>query len=908
MAQIRPFYTPVPVQDATDSGRLILRDGSTASIRIAAANDADSLIGFFQTLPDEARHRRFFSLSIPSAEQIRKLCLSSDAGSSLTLIVTRRLKAELSIIAVASYHKVADGTAEIAFAVQDPFRGKGLGTLLLERLALIAARHGFARFRAVTQADNPAMLDVFRESGFPIRETLEGGYVEVDLSLGQSADSVARSEMRDRIATVASLRPLFRPQAVAVIGASRDPHAVGHRVFEALIRDGFRGPVYPVNPQATDILGRKAFRSIREIPRPVELAVIVVPRAGVSQVIDDCSAVGIKAVIVISAGFAETGPEGQLLQKRLVDQVRGHGMRLLGPNCLGLLNTDPDVRLNASFSPAFPPAGGVAMSSQSGALGVAVLAAARRLQLGLSSFVSVGNKADVSANDLLQYWEEDPRTKVILLYVESFGNPRRFSRIARRVTRRKPIVAVKAGRSRAGSRAASSHTAALAATDFTVDALFQQTGVIRADSLEEMLDIAGALSGQALPPGRRTAILTNAGGPGILCADACEAAGLIVPEFSPELRGRLSSFLPAAASTSNPVDMIASAGASHYAQAIEMLLNSTEVDALIVIYVTAGLAETPQINAAILDGLACARTGAAKMKPVLACVTTEDGERSLLRANSETIPSYAYPENPARVLGKIAGYAAWRSGPAGNLVDFDDLDLLAAHRICKETLAARGPDWLKATEVRQLLRAIRLPLPQGDVARTADEAVRVARAIGYPVAMKLASRQIVHKTEAGGVFLNLADEAAVRRAFDGICQRLNRDDRLNAMDGVSVQEMILGGLEVMIGAVEDPLFGPVLAFGLGGIHVEILGDVVFRVGPLTDQDAHDMIHKIKGYRLLQGYRGDPPADTAALEEILLRLSRLAEEVHEIAEIEFNPVIALTPGNGCRILDCRVRLA
>jgi len=460
--------------------------------------------------------------------------------------------------------------------------------LLLERLALLAVRHGFTRFWAVTHADNQPMRHVFRDSGFDVREQLDQSEIEIDLSVVPTEASVTRLQMRDRIATVASLRPFFRPPAVAVVGASRDPASIGYRVLEALVSNGFQGPVYPVNPNASVIQGIRTYPSMRAVPETTELAVLVVPRRAVLSVVDDCAARGVRALVVISAGFAELDAEGRQLQQRLLEKVRGYGMRMVGPNCLGLMNTDPAVRLNASFSPIFPPAGRVAMSSQSGALGLAILSAARRLSLGLSSFVSVGNKADVSGNDLLQYWEEDPATEVILLYLESFGNPRRFARIARRVSRWKPIVAIKSGRTRAGGRAAASHTAALASSDVAVEALFRQTGVIRADTLEEMLDLAALLGSQPLPRGRRVGIITNAGGPGILCADRCEAGGLSVPELSASVQAQLAGALSAGASRGNPIDLIASATAEQYRHAIEILLRSGEVDALVVIYIPRG--------------------------------------------------------------------------------------------------------------------------------------------------------------------------------------------------------------------------------------------------------------------------------------------------------------------------------
>jgi acetyl coenzyme A synthetase (ADP forming)-like protein len=908
MTPVRPRYLPPPYQDAAESGRLILRDGTTAQIRPSRPEDGDALRAFFERLSPESRHRRFFSASPPRPELLASLCDNSDPRAALTLLVTRAQEGESRIVATGSYLAKDKTTAEVAFAVDDILHGKGLGTLLLERLALLAVRNGFTRFWAVTHADNQAMRNVFRESGFTVEERLEGGELEVDLAVVPSETSVARLEMRDRVATAASLRPFFQPKSVAVVGASRDPSSIGYRILEALVLNRFQGPVYPINPKATVVGCFRAYASVRALPEPVDLAVVAVPRDAVMGVVDDCAARGVRALVIITAGFAEVDAEGREMQKSLVEKVRGHGMRLIGPNCMGLLNTDPAVRLNASFSPVFPPPGRVAMSSQSGALGLAILAAAQRFGLGLSTFVSVGNKADVSGNDLLQYWEEDPGTEVILLYLESFGNPRRFARIARRVSQRKPIVAIKSGRTKAGGRAAGSHTAALAASEVAVDALFHLTGVIRAETLEEMFDLAAALGSQPLPRGRKVAIVTNAGGPAILCADVCEAGGLVIPELSELTRSRLAALLPAAASLANPVDMIASATPQHYAHVIETVLACGEVDALIVIYIPVGLSETKAVVAAMHSGVARARAAGADDKTVLACLMAEQNARAQLDLSEEKIPAYAFPEAAARVLGKIAAYADWRTQPEGLVPDFDDLDLPSARAVCRQALAQHGAGWLSAEETRAVLTAVRLPLPPGGVAATAEEAVELARRIGFPVAVKLASRQVVHKTEAGGVCLNLADASAVSHAFEDIRDRLARTDQLGAMEGVVVQPMIAGGVEVMIGVTQDPLFGPLLAFGLGGVHVEILADVCFRITPLTDRDAAEMVRAIRGYRLLQGYRGHPPADVEAIQDVLLRLSRLVEEIPEIGEVDLNPIFALPPGEGCRIADARIKVS
>ncbi len=907
VAKVRPLYLSPPYQDSAESGRIILRDGTTAIIRIAQAEDREALKAFFSRLSPESKRRRFFSFADPGMKLIDSLCDSSDPRSKFTLIVIRIVTGIPTIIATGSYVVHDEKTAEVALTVDDAFQGKGLGTLLLERLALLAVRNGIVRFWAITSIENKQMIEVFRNSGFQLHEKQDGGYVEVALSVEPTEASVALSEMRDRVVTTASLRPFFEPQSVAVVGASRDPSSIGYRILEALIMNRFQGPVYPVNPNASVVGAIRAYPSVRDLPERVDLAIVVVPRDAVLGVVDDCAERGVRALVVITAGFAEVNAEGRELQQKLADKVRGHGMRMVGPNCFGLLNTHPDVRLNATFSPVFPPPGRVAMSSQSGALGLAILDLARQRQLGLSTFVSVGNKADVSGNDLLQYWEEDQNTNVILLYLESFGNPRRFARIARRVSRSKPIVAMKAGRTLAGRRAAGSHTAAMAANETAVEALFRQTGVIRAESLNEMFELAAMLGNQPLPRGRRVAIVTNAGGPGILCADTCEAGGLLVPELSNETKAHLGEFLPANASVTNPVDMIASATPDHFHRAIEVVLAAAEVESLIVIYISLGLASPEAVERGIREGIAAGRSAGGSGKPVLVCSMGGGSARGPLLLGEERIPTYSFPEDAGRVLGKVASYADWRSQPPGVIPDFDDIHPHIAREICRTALEERGSGWLSAEETRRVLTALRVPLPPGGVAKSAEEAVQLARKIGFPVAIKLASHRIVHKTEMGAVRLNQTDDAAVRDSFEQIRSRLSQEGLLDAMEGVLVQPMISGGVEVMVGVTEDPLFGPLIAFGLGGIHVEILGDVRFRVTPLTDRDAFEMVREIRGYPLLEGYRGHTAADIAAIQDVLLRISRLVEEVPEISELDLNPIFALPPGKGCLIVDARIRV-
>jgi acyl-CoA synthetase (NDP forming)/GNAT superfamily N-acetyltransferase len=904
----RRVFVPPPAQDAMESGRVILRDGSTADIHVTRPEDCDAVAALFHRLTPESHRLRFFALGDPPHSLVERLCDSSDPREVFALVVTRMVGAERQVIATGSYVAIDATTAEVAFAVDDAFQHNSLGTQLLERLAWVAIRHGFRRFKAIVLPENTAMRDVFRDSGLEVASTWHAGELDIDLSLVPNQTSVRLAEERDRLNTEASLRPFFEPESVALIGASRDPDSIGHRLLESFLSAGFTGRLYVVHPSAESIANRSTVRSVMAITEPVDLAIIAVPRGRLLAVVDECGVAGVRALVVVTAGLAETGPEGRAVQDALVAKVRNYGMRLIGPNCMGLLNTDPTVRLNASFSPVFPPPGPAAFSSQSGAVGIAMLKLAAERGLGISTFVSTGNKADVSGNDLLQYWEGDPATRVILLYLESFGNPRRFARIARRVSRSKPIIAVKAGRTQAGRRASASHTAALAASDAATDALFGQTGVIRAETLGEMFDLASFLGTQPLPGGRRVGIITNAGGPGILCADACEAAGLVVAPLRETVRQSLASFLSSMASTANPVDMVASAGGEEFARAIAVLLADDDIDSLIVIHTPVGLTDAAQIADAVRAGIAAAHAQGARQKPVIACMLAEDRPSMAITNGALSIPVVAFPESAARVLGRVAEYVEWCGRPLGLLPDFEDIDPVCARDVCRQAVQAQGGGWLSASDTYRVLSAFGLPLATGALARSADEAAHAARRLGFPVALKLASRQIVHKTEHGGVHLNLTTEAAVREAFGAIEASVRAAGPSDAMDGVVVQRMYGGGVEVMIGVAEDPLFGPLAAFGLGGVHVELLRDVRFSITPLSDRDAADMVRGIRGFPLLAGYRGAPAVDIGALETVLLRVSRLVEEVPEIVELDLNPIIALPGSQGCHIVDARIRVA
>jgi acetate---CoA ligase (ADP-forming) len=710
-----------------------------------------------------------------------------------------------------------------------------------------------------------------------------------------------------------TLEPLLRPRSIAVVGASRRRDSIGGAILHNLLEREFQGPVYPVHREATFVQSVPAYPTVDAIPGPVDLAVVVVPAAHVQEVVEACGAKGVRALIVISAGFKEVGPEGAGREAALRATVRRYGMRLVGPNCLGVLNTDPAVRMNATFAPVQPPVGRVAFSSQSGALGLAILDYARELNLGISQFVSVGNKADVSGNDLIEFWEQDDGTDVILLYLESFGNPSKFIQLARRVSRVKPIVAVKSGRTVSGARAATSHTGALAGSDAAVDALFHQSGVIRTDTIEELFDTALLLAYQPVPSGKRVGILTNAGGPGIMAADACESAGLSLPALAPKTVKALRAFLPAEASVRNPVDMIASASAESYRKALALLVADENVDAVIVIFVPPLVTGAPDVAKAILAG------GKGSKKPILSCFLGSHGVPESLRSlNEGHIPSYAFPEAAARTLARVAKYGRWRSADPGSVPKLRNVNSALAREILKsaaEKLPAlaegaendAGLGWLPPELIVPLLGAYGIGTPGLKTAANRGEAAAAAKQIGFPVAIKVKSPDVVHKTDVGGVKLNLRTEEEAARAFDEIRISLRKALPDARFDGVTVEPMVMGGIETIVGMNRDPLFGPVVLFGLGGVAVELLRDVSVRVAPLTDRDAAEMLGEFRGAPLLDGYRGAPPVNKGSLLDLLHRVSRLAVENPEVMELDLNPVVAFPGEKPALVLDARVRI-
>ena len=863
---------------------VVLRTGRTLRLRPVRPEDREHLIRFYTRLSPDSLHSRFFDARSPEAA-VEASPANVDYRREFGII------GEMSgeIVAVAHYFASASRSdvAEVAFAIRDDMQRCGIGTRLLEKLADIARMNDITRFEAETLAENRAMLDVFLHSGFEVVSRSDEGIVRVTFPIAATAKSEARSAERSQKAAYASVRPIFEPRSIAVIGASRRPGQLGNEIVRNLRQNGFRGSLYAVNPKAVEIEGVNAVSSLDDIPGAVDLAVIAVPAAVVPNVIDDCIAKGVSAAVVITAGFGETGAEGRAAEQKLVEKVRAAGMRMVGPNCMGVINTDPSVKMQSTFASIFPPAGTIAMSSQSGALGLAILDYARALNIGFSTFISVGNKADVSGNDLIQYWAEDLRTRVILLYLESFGNPRKFAQIARRVGKTKPIVVVKAGRSASGARAASSHTGALATDDAVVADMLRQAGVIRTDTLEEMFDVATLLAHQSLPRGRRVAIVTNAGGPGILAADACEANGLQLAQLSDATTNKLREFLPAAASVGNPIDMIASATPEHYARTLRAVLVDPAVDSVLAIYIPVLPTDAPDIAAVIRE--------AAQFTQGKTLVATFMGTQGV-PAPLAPVPSFPFPERAVTALARAAKYAEWRAKPIGRMPEFN-LNADGLRSIIDRKLA-EGGGWLDPIDTRDLLSAAGIPVAALEVAEDCEDAADAALRVDFPVAVKAIGP--LHKSDVGAVKLNLNTVAAVRDAYEDMQQRLGM-----SMKGVVVQKMVPRGVELMLGASADDSFGHLIAVGAGGTLVELLADVAFRIHPLTDSDAEEMLQQVRISKLLAGVRGAAAADSNAVRAAIARVSALVGICPEIRELDINPLIALP--DGVIAVDARVRV-
>ncbi|KPK23671.1 MAG: hypothetical protein AMJ70_02895 [Dehalococcoidia bacterium SG8_51_3] len=886
---------------------VLLKDGSRILLRPIRQDDVERWLSFFQRQSEQTKYLRFQrDPGEMGPEDALRFC-TVDYKNTFALVGEVQREKRKEIIAIGRYYRLPNKrSARVAFAIEDAYHGKGIGTRLIEWLANAARDNGITAFEGDVLAENERMMAVLRDYGFHIDSELKGGVYHVTITIARSRRVERKEAERERLSTIASIRNVLSPRSVAVIGASRQPGSIGQLVFQNIMEGGFSGVVYPVNPKADAIMAVKAYPSILDVPGEVDLAIIIVPTQFVARVADECGRKGVRAIIVITDGFRERGREGAAREEELRGIALGHGMRLVGPNCMGIINADPEVRLNASFSRVFPPRGNIAFLSQSGAMGLVILEYANDLNMGISGFISVGNRADISSNDLLQYWEDDPATRVILLYLESFGNPHKFSRIARRVAAKKPIVVVKSGTTLVGSRAASSHTGALATPEVVSDALFRQAGIIRVDSIEELFDVATLLSSQPPPEGKRLVIVTNGGGPGILAADASEQHGLTLPELSSETAGKLGELIKRDISVGNPLDLTGSVTPEEFEGSLRVLVEDDSVDAVLAVFVPAAVVDSTLVEDAIRRVSPLYQR---RKKPLLVCFMGQRGFKARLGKAGSFVPCYPFPEDAVSALAKAVEYRELVKKPGGTVPHIKGVKRERARHII-ETAMSRNkqrPFWLSTKEIVALLDCYGIHTVETAVAGSADEAAALAARTSFPVVVKLNSSTITHKTDVGGVVLDLNSKNEVKEAFNDIKKKLAALGREPEMEGVTIQRMISGGVEIIAGVTQDPTFGPLIMFGLGGVQAELLKDIVLRLHPLTEVDASEMVSSIKMARLFEGFRGAPPSDIPAVQDLLLRLSAMVEDIPQVAELDFNPVKVMAKGEGYRVVDARISL-
>jgi acyl-CoA synthetase (NDP forming) len=755
--------------------------------------------------------------------------------------------------------------AEVAFLVEDAHQRRGLGSVLLEHLAAAGRERGIKNFVAEVLSQNSKMVRVFQDAGYESERSYEDGVVHLTFPIEQTEDALAVAYEREQRSESRSIARLLTPSSVAVVGASNDEGKIGNALLRHLLDYGFSGPVYPVNPGARHVRGVPSYADIESIPDDVDLAVLAVPADEVAGVVEACRRKRVRGLVVVSGGFGETGPDGLAAERKLVAAARASGMRVVGPNCLGMVNTDPEVRLNASLAPMVPGRGRVGFFAQSGSLGVALLERARSRNLGLSTFVSAGNRADVSGNDLLQYWATDPGTEVVLLHLESFGNPRKFARLARSVGRTKPVVAVKSGRHVKIARGLAGTSVAV--PEQSVAALFASAGVIRVETVAQMFDVGTLLAHQPLPAGRRVAIVGNSTAIGVLVADAVLDQGL---ELASE----------------DPVDIGARGTPEEFRVALQAAVDDEGVDAVIAVFLP------PLMSGSKEFGPALREVAQRSEKPIAASFLSTEGippELAVLDDDGApargSIPSYSTPERAVTALAKVAEYAHWRRRPVGELPELPGVDEAAGREIVRTVLAdaPAGRD-LTDDELIALLAAYGVPLLGTRTVTDADAAVAAAAEVGYPVVLKSTAPWLRHRADLGGVRLDLVDADAVRAAFTAI----------PSGDPVIVQEMAAPGVATVVEIVDDPSFGALVSFGLGGVATDLLGDRAYRTLPLTDLDAAELVRAPRAWPLLDGYRGSEPVDVGALEDLLLRVARLAEDRPEVLQLRLEPVIVGPP--------------
>lgn len=857
---------------------VLLRDGKVAHIRPIRPEDADLLVDFYSRVSDESKYYRFFApMPRLSDKDVKRFTqVDHDARVAFVLISGRQM------IAVGRYDSVSPGEAEVAFLVEDRHQGRGIGQLLLEHLAQAGRERGIERFTAEVLPDNHPMIRTFKDAGYSVASQYDDGVVSLEFSIDPTVTALDVMEQREHRAESASIERFFNPRSVAVIGASRRQDTIGQTLVRNLVLGDFSGTVHAVNPSADAVSGLPAYASVADIPGDVDVAIVAVPAEAVQDVVLDCAAKGVHGLVVISSGFAESGEEGRRRQRQLVGLSRSYGLRLIGPNCLGIINTHPEVSLNASLSQVMPPRGRAGFFCQSGALGSAILEKVNNRGLGLTTFVSAGNRADVSGNDLLQYWEEDESTEVVLLYLESIGNPRKFSRIARRVSRRKPIVAVRSGRTTQGVPMGHA-VRKIAAPSQAVDAMFRQAGVIQVDTLEEMFDVAQLLAHQPLPRGRRVAVVGNSDALALLAADAAAGSGLVV---------------------NKTVALGAEAGADHFEDALDAAIDDPEIDAVVAIYI-------PPLNVSGEDvANVLAAIGEQSDKPLVSTFLGAEGVPELLRvpdvagstAGRGSVPSYPAVEAAVRALARVVQYAVWLRTPQVASSDEALVDRAAAKKLVHELLVAHpeGHD-LSDDEQQELLSSYGIDLWRSLGVLSLDEAVAAGEELGWSVVLKATARHLRHRPDLAHVWRNIDTPDDMRSAWETLQELIT--DPTNA--GFVVQKNAPPGVPVTVSTTEDPLFGPVISFGIGGPLTELLHDRAFRIPPLLEHDAQDMIREIKASPLLFGFRGSEIVDVSEVERIVRRVAQLQYDVPQIRQLSLPLVLA--GESGCAVLGASTRI-
>ncbi len=875
----------------TINSNIVLKDGTSVLIRECSDDDSKKLKEFVESLSDSSIEGRFMQ-NIPrdlAVELLKK-------DKTLSIVAIRNDK----IIGHGAIYGKGPVSAEIAILVSEQFQSKGLGTAMLGLLTEYAIRSGVYEVKSYVSPENYKMISVLKNLGFPVESEAKPGVLEVRFPPSSLPEAIEKFEHRDSISAVNAVKFFLEPKGIAVIGASGDRNAIGGQLFFNLIESDYQGPIFPVNPSREFVQGIKTYKSVLDIPYPIDVAFIVVPYQYVNSVAKECGQKGVKGLIIISSGFSEVGGDGVQRQQELMKICSDYGMRVIGPNCMGVANTDTKVKMNGQFSPFKPRNGRISFLSQSGALGIAVIDITNKLGLGMSSFVSVGNKADISGNDLIQYWEQDPNTDVILMYLESFGNPIKFSRIAKRVTKTKPIIVVKSGRFGAGFRATQSHTGALlSASDVTVDALLKQSGVIRAQTLDEMFDLAALLSSQPVPRGNRVAIVTNAGGAGILAADACEAMGLKVPELTQETQEKLRAFLPPIASVRNPVDMSAGAGPEGYEKVLDVLKDVDYIDSIIVIFIPPVVMDQSVVSSKILS--------AAKRidgkKTIASVFMAYRGVPDILIGDGVKIPSFPFPEDAASALAKATEYGKWKYAPISKPKEVAVKDRERVKAIISKALSNKE-SWLSYNEASEILENYGIPVVKTIIAKNPEEIRSKMNNFEGNVVVKAYGPKLIHKSDMGAVKLNVLP----LQAGDVAENMLNSLKKMNVdVDYFVVQEMIPEGIEMIVGSSVDPSFGPVVVTGMGGKLVELLKDISIRLAPVTEKDVEEMISELKTSQILYGYRGGIVGDIDAYKDIISKVSALVYDNPEIMELDLNPVLIMEKGKGAKVVDFRLRV-